>query len=45
MENTIFQGQAAATCSLILDSSPSDELIKQVEDSDNVLQVLVSQAN
>jgi D-3-phosphoglycerate dehydrogenase len=42
MENIIFAGQIASHCTLKLDSRPSDELISRIEDSDNIIQVVLN---
>lgn len=38
MENTIFEGEEAACCSLILDKAPTDALVAQIGAIENVIQ-------
>ncbi|MCH7989199.1 MAG: hypothetical protein IID46_08625 [Planctomycetes bacterium] len=39
MENTIFDGAAAACCTLQLDTPPSAETVRKLESNDDILQV------
>jgi hypothetical protein len=41
MENMIFKGGKAASCTLKLDSKPSDEAVKNIKTGENVIQVLL----
>lgn len=41
MENTIFSGGKAASCSLKLDGIPSDAIMKKISDNDDIIQVMV----
>ncbi|GAB4134744.1 MAG: hypothetical protein Tsb009_00060 [Planctomycetaceae bacterium] len=41
MENTIFDGAAAACCTLLLDSPPTAELIAQLESNPDILQATI----
>ena len=38
MENTIFDGELAACCALILDKTPSDALMQRIAGAENVIQ-------
>lgn len=39
MENTIFQGSQAASCTLKLDSKPSNELVAKLAENENIIQI------
>jgi len=41
MENTIFEGDQAASCALQLDTAPSDELIAVIGSAENIIQVMI----
>jgi D-3-phosphoglycerate dehydrogenase len=41
MENMIFKGGKAASCTLKLDSEPSDEAVKNIKTGENVIQVVL----
>lgn len=41
MENTIFEGELAACCSLVLDKTPSDALMQRIASGDNIIQALL----
>ncbi len=41
MENTIFEGELAACCSLLLDKLPSDAVLKRIASTENVIQAAV----
>jgi len=41
MENTIFEGNQAASCALQLDTAPSDELIADIGKAENIIQVMI----
>lgn len=45
MENTIFRGGDAASCTLMLDKAPSDGIIKSIKDADNIIQVMLKESN
>ena len=38
MENTIFDGELAACCALILDKTPSEALMQRIAGAENVIQ-------
>ncbi len=40
MENTIFEGTQAASCTLRLDTEPSRELIANISSAENIIQVM-----
>jgi D-3-phosphoglycerate dehydrogenase len=42
MENLIFEGGLAASCTLRLDSEPSSETIKSIEQDSNIIKVLLN---
>lgn len=41
MENTIFEGELAACCSLVLDKTPSPALMARISAGDNIIQALL----
>jgi len=41
MENTIFEGGDAATCTLVLDSKPSPDMINKIKDDPNIIQAFL----
>ena len=41
MENTIFEGELAACCSLVLDKTPSQSLMARIAAGDNIIQALL----
>ena len=41
MDNTIFEGELAACCTLILDKSPSAELMQRISGSADVIQAVL----
>ena len=41
MENTIFEGELAACCSLILDQTPSEALLQRIAASQHVIQAML----
>lgn len=41
MENTIFEGELAASCSLILDQTPSEALLQRIAASQHVIQAML----
>jgi len=41
MENTIFEGELAACCSLVLDKSPTDELLRRISAAENIIQAML----
>ena len=41
MENTIFEGELAACCSLVLDKKPSEVLLKKIGGAENVIQAVL----
>jgi D-3-phosphoglycerate dehydrogenase len=41
MENTIFEGELAACCSLVLDKTPSAPLLKRIACGDNIIQAVL----
>jgi D-3-phosphoglycerate dehydrogenase / 2-oxoglutarate reductase len=41
MENTIFEGELAASCSLILDKTPSESLLNQIASGENIIKVML----
>lgn len=41
MENTIFEGELAACCSLVLDKTPSPELLQRVAGGENIIQAML----
>ena len=41
MENTIFEGELAACCSLVLDKKPSDTLLQRIGAAENVIQAVL----
>ncbi len=41
MENTIFEGDQAASCALRLDTKPGDELIADIGSAENIIQVMI----
>ena len=41
MENTIFEGELAACCALVLDKTPSDLLLKRIAGGDNIIQAML----
>lgn len=42
MENLIFEGGHAASCTLRLDSEPAQETIKSIEQDSNIIKVLLN---
>lgn len=42
MENTIFEGAAAACCSMLLDQTPSDSLVEGMRSNQNILHVTLN---
>lgn len=42
MENLIFEGGHAASCTLRLDAEPDPETIKSIEEDDNIIKVLLN---
>lgn len=38
MENTVFEGELAASCSLALDKAPSDSLMQRIAAKENIIQ-------
>lgn len=42
MENSIFTGGQAAVCTLRLDDTPSEELLKRIRQGENIIQVILS---
>lgn len=45
MENTIFQGGDAASCTLMLDKAPTDGIIRTIKSDANIIQVMLKQSN
>ncbi len=43
MENTIFRGGDAASCTLMLDRAPTEGVIKSIKDADNIIQVMLKE--
>lgn len=43
MENTIFKGGDAASCTLLLDRAPSDEVVAGIRKMDNIIQVMLKE--
>ena len=41
MDNTIFEGELAACCTLILDKSPSAEVMQRISESADVIQAVL----
>jgi D-3-phosphoglycerate dehydrogenase len=41
MENTIFDGELAACCSLVLDRKPSESLMQRIAQAENVIQAIL----
>ncbi len=41
MENTIFEGELAACCSLVLDKTPSDSLLNRIATGENIIQAIL----
>ena len=41
MENTIFEGDQAASCALRLDTEPNSELIADIGKAENIIQVMI----
>ena len=41
MENTIFEGELAACCSLILDKPPSEQLMRRIASNPDVIQAML----
>jgi D-3-phosphoglycerate dehydrogenase len=41
MENTIFEGDQAASCALRLDTAPDEDLIADIASGENIIQVMV----
>ena len=41
MENTIFEGELAACCSLVLDKKPSEILLQRIGEAENVIQAVL----
>jgi len=41
MENTIFDGELAACCSLVLDKTPSETLLKRIVDAEHIIQAML----
>ena len=41
MENTIFEGDQAASCALQLDTEPSEKLIADIGSAENIIQVMI----
>ncbi|WP_263771286.1 3-phosphoglycerate dehydrogenase family protein [Propionivibrio soli] len=41
MDNTIFEGEQAACCSLVLDRRPSDSLLQRIASGENVIQAVL----
>lgn len=41
MENTIFEGDQAASCSLRLDTEPGSELVADIGKDENIIQVMI----
>ena len=41
MENTIFDGELAACCSLVLDKPPSADLLKRISAAENIIQAML----
>jgi D-3-phosphoglycerate dehydrogenase len=41
MENTIFEGELAACCALVLDKTPSESLMKSIAAGENIIQALL----
>ena len=39
MENTIFEGELAASCALVLDKTPSDALMRRIAGAEHIIQV------
>ena len=38
MENTIFEGELAACCALVLDKTPSEGLMNRIASGENIIQ-------
>ncbi len=41
MENTIFDGELAACCSLLLDKTPSESLLQRIAAAENIIQATI----
>ena len=41
MENTIFDGEQAACCALVLDKKPSEALLQRIGAAENVIQAVL----
>ncbi len=41
MENTIFEGELAACCSLVLDKTPSESLLNRIATGENIIQAIL----
>jgi D-3-phosphoglycerate dehydrogenase len=44
MENTIFEGELAASCALVLDRTPSEALIRRLAETEHVIQAALKSA-
>jgi D-3-phosphoglycerate dehydrogenase len=45
MENTIFKGGDAASCTLLLDRAPSKEMVSGIKNMNNIIQVMLKEGN
>ena len=45
MENTIFKGGEAASCTLLLDRAPSKDMVSGIKKMDNIIQVMLKEGN
>jgi len=41
MENTIFEGELAACCALVLDKTPSESLLARIAAGDHIIQAIL----
>jgi D-3-phosphoglycerate dehydrogenase len=41
MENTIFEGNQAASCALQLDTEPDEKLVAEIAEAENIIQVMM----